>query len=482
MRPKLLQSFITVIIFWMAATTLWWSLQDPSVNVAALVRLKELMPFLPVEVPTDAGILNALRVQRSVLLYWSLPLLVGSALSGLLGYGLMWRRARGESQERDEREAGHGEYRGTTLTVGELPKPLEFPRDDITLEAEGEDDALSKMTGKELRLLSDILGTISAHPKAYPGDGISGSLLDHTLMLATKALESPHHPGLMTLVTAAHELGKINAYTCDKEGVWALTKSQDAEAARILRTLESWFALPENARNAVMLAVKYHSTPRNLPELDSDAATARLARELLFKAEDTRAVAVKEVKEVVLEAARTNPDQPLSEQVFDAFVRSLPSLPFQNRGLPKGVAAVAWKVGGRAYLLEIKLRDTVMSKLTQEIRGALAPNPKERTRLQPFTVELMAALHAKGWLVTKIGDTALTPKEAVWNVKAGKLDFRGVIVVDVPEEYLAQLPADDSMYEVQVTGPLFTSAATPPGVTKEDLLGSVLRPASSPRV
>lgn len=481
MRPKLLQSFITVVLFWMAATTLWWSVQDPSVNLAALVKLKQLAPFLPISVPQDATILGSLTVQRSVLAYWTVPVLVGVALSGFLGYGLMWLRARGKAQERQERETGHGEYRGATLTVGTLPEPLTWPRDEITLDAEG-DDALGRLTGKELKCLSEILGTLSAHPDAYAGDGVTESLLDHTVMLATKALEAPRNPGLMTLVTAAHELGKITAYTKDKAGAWVLSKDQDAEASRILRTLDAWFALPETDRNAVMLAVKYRSKPRNLPEVDSDAATARLAKDLLFKAEDTRVEAVQEVKEVVLEAARLDPHKPLSEQVFEAFLASLPSLPFQNRGLPKGVAAVAWKVGGRAYLLEIKLRDTVMAKLPADIRGALAPNPKERTRLQPFTAELMAALHAKGWLVTKIGDTSLTPKEAVWNVKAGKLDFRGVLVVDVPEEYQAALPADDSMYEVQVTGPLFTSAAVTPGISREDLLGSVLRPAATPRV
>lgn len=473
MRPKLLQSFLLVLIFWMVATTLYWSLQNPSVNLQALQSLKSLLPFLPFEVPADAALLESISVQRKVLLYWSLPVLVGVALSAAAGYGIAWLKAKDVDKERTARETGHGEYRGATLTVGVLPKPVEFPMNHVELDPEDED--LARLTAKQLKLLEAILGVLAAHPDAYPGDGVTDSLLEHTLLLAGQALKAPRNPGLTALVTAAHELGKLTAYTKGPDGNWTLTKSQDAEASRVLRTLDAWFALPELERNAVMLAVKFHTTPRHLPQVDSDAATQRLAKDLLYRTEDTRTETVQAAREEVLDAARADPDTPLSEQVFDAFVRSLPSLPFQNRGLPKGVSAVAWKVGGRAYLLEIKLRDTVMAKLSPEIRAALTANPKERARLQPFTVELMAALQKKGWLVTKINDTTLAPKEAVWNVKAGKLEFRGVIVVDVPEEFRTQLPPDDSMYEVQVTGPLFTTAAAAGVFSKDDLLGSVLR-------
>lgn len=482
MRPKLLQSYIVVVLFWFFVTTLWWSVQKPEVNLQALQALKGLMPFLPIDVPQNASIMGSLWVQRDVLMFWTVPLVLGTFISAGIGYGLMWWRARESRDERTARETGHGNYRGASLSVGELPVPLTFPRDEIVLGAE--DESLARLTEKELRLLGDILGTLSAHPNAYSGPGVSDSLLEHALKLATNALETPRHPGLATLVAAAHELGKITAYKKNDDGSWSQVKNQDNEAAKILRTLESWFEMPELERNAVMLAVKFHSSPRNLPEIDSDPQVARLAKELLFKTEATREATVKEAKEETLAAARLDPQSPLSEQVFDAFVRALPSLPFQTRGLPKGVAAVAWKVGTRAYLIEIKLRDTVMSKLPADIRAALQPNPKERSRLQPFTVELLKALHEKGWLVTQIGHTALSPKEAVWNVKAGKLEFRGVLAIDIPAEYLPQFPAEDSMYEVSVTGPLFTSAATgaPSGVTKDDLLGSVLRPSAAPKV
>lgn len=472
MRPKLLKSFITVALFWLIATTFWWSLQRPEVNLAALQKLKELMPFLPVHVPTDASILASLGVQYNVLLYWTFPMLVGVLLSGLAGYGALWWKARGKFQDRAAREAGSGEFRGVSLTVGELPTPVALPKDDIDLGSD-DDDALARLTDRERRMLADILGTISAHPDAYPGEGITTPLLDHTLNLASKALTSVRNPGLSAIVAAAHELGKITAYKKNEAGDWTKSKNHDKEAAKILGLMDSWFALPYQDRNAVMMAVKFHSTPRTLPEVDSDPQIYRLARELLTAADDTQQTVVVEEKQRTLEKSAGE----LPDVIFESFVKALPQLSFQNRGLPKGVAAVAWKVGTRVYMLEIKLRETVMAKMPADVRGALTPNPKERSRLQPFTLELLKALDTQGWLVKKVNETKLDTKEALWNIKAGKLEFKGVIIIDVPAEYVPQLPSDDSMYEVSVSGPLFSQGAGV-SMSKNDLLGSVLKPSS----
>lgn len=167
------------------------------------------------------------------------------------------------------------------------------------------------------------------------------------------------------------------------------------------------------------------------------------------------------------------PSKPLkiSDYIFDEFIKSLPDLAFQNRGLPKAVSAVAWKKGNRIYMIEIKLRETIMNKLTPEMRDALTPT-RERPRVQPFTKELLQGLQERGWLVCSIDGTSIDPAEALWNVNAGKLSFKGIIVVDIPEEYMQQLPPDDSMYELQVTGPWLTSAIRQQGVmSRKDLMG-----------
>lgn len=481
MRPKLLQSFIAVFAFWMIATTLYWSVQKPQVNLEALAAVKSLLPFLPIELPQNATILGSLKVQFQVLAYWSLPILVLALVSAGIGYGLVWRKARGTAQERTARETGSGEFRGVSITLGELPLPAILPRDDIDLGAD-DNEALGRITERERRLLCDILGTISAAPAGFAGEGISTPLLEHTLNLAAKALTHRRHPGLSAIVAAAHELGKLTAYRKNESGEWVAFKSHDKEAARILGTLDSWYKLPPLDRSAVMMAVKFNSNPRAIPDLDGDPQVYRFARELLSVADDAQTEVVTEEKQRTLEKTE------LPDVIFESFAKALPSLSFQSRGLPKGVAAVAWKIGSRVYMLEIKLRETVMAKMPADVRGALVPNPKERQRLQPFTHELLKSLESRGWLVRRIGETQVDVKEALWNIKAGKLDFKGVIVVDVPPEFMAQLPSEDSMYEVSVTGPLFTQhtpapAASPAsapgmGMSRNDLLGSVLKPSS----
>lgn len=480
MRPKLFQSFVIVVLFWLIASTVWWSLQKPAVNLDALLQLKRLMPFLPFEVPQDAGIMASLGVQWKVLMYWSAPVGLLTVMSGAVGYGVLWLKAHRTSEARDNREVGHGEFRGVTVTLGDLPVPKALPRDNIELSA-ADDESLARLTSRELKLLGDIFGTISAHPDSYAGDGVQSSLLDHTLNIASKALASPRNAGLAAIVAAAHEMGKITAYKKDKDGEWVAAKKQDKEAARILGMLDSWFAMPTQERLAMMMAVKFHSTPRMLPEIDSDPVIYKLARELLSTAEVTKSAVVVQEKQKTLDSTMELTGQALPDVIFDALLRALPALSFQSRGLPKGVAAVAWKVGSRVYLLEIKLRETVLNKLPAEVRGALMPNPKERSRLQPFTVELLKALDARGWLVKEINDVKMETKDAVWNIKAGKLDFKGVIVVEVPDEFKAQLPADDSMYDVSVTGPLFSQNSGGMQVSKQDLMGSVLKPPSGDR-
>jgi hypothetical protein len=475
MRPKLLKSFIVVTLFWFIASTLWWSLASPEVNLAALKAVQKLLPFLDLKVPAEANIFAAWRVQLTVLTYWTVPVLIAATLFGALGLGIVWSLAFKREKERTARESGSGVFRRVTVTKGAIPTPVVLPRHELDL-GSADDEMLSRLTEKELALLTEILGTLSAHEDSFAGDGVTVTLLEHALNLASKALTRRRSPGLSAIVAAAHELGKITAYRMTGDR-WELkpNASHDKHAAKILASLEAWWGLPEADRIAVMLAVRYHSRPRQIPTMNGDPGTYRQARDLLEAIDDTQAEAMTEQKQKTLEKTE------LPDVLFETFTQSIPQLTFQSRGLPKGVAAVAWKVKTRVYMLEIKLRETMMAKLPPEVSGALKPNPKERVRVQPFTVELLKALDARGWLVKQIDDVKVETKEALWNVQAGKLAFKGVIVIEVPPEFLQMLPRDDSMYELSVTGPLFTPSnqTALPGIaiSKDDLLGSVLKKA-----
>lgn len=485
MRPKLLKSFLVVLLFWFVGSTLWWTLARPETNLIALHSLQRLLPFFHIGEDTTSGILGAWKVQLTVLVYWTLPVLVLAAVSGVAGLGAIWIKAYGKFNERAAREAGHGSFRKVTLTKGELPMPTRLPCDNLEL-GSNDNEALAKLPKEQVAVLGEILGTISAHPDAYAGEGVTGSLLEHALNLAAKALTHHRHPGLSAIVAAGHELGKITAYKRNDDGSWKNTAPHDREASRILSTFDSWWGLPELERTAVMCAVRYNGKARFIPDMNGDASSYRLARDLLSAADGVTSEALAEEKQKTLDRSESLEKKELPDVIFETFTRSLSQLSFQSRGLPKGVQAVAWKVGKRVYMLEIKLRETVMAKMPQDVRGALTPNPKERVRVQPFTFELLKALDARGWLVRKIEETQLEVKEALWNIQAGKLAFKGVIIIDVPDEYVPMLPSGDSMYDVAVTGTLFTPSATQSSaagtpVAKDDLLSMVLRPAATPK-
>lgn len=477
MRPKLLKSFFTVALFWFLATTLYWSMSNPANNWAAVESLRQLLPeFLATYLPKPQGaaIQGALGAQLAVFKFWTLPVLALTALSCLVGWGTVWVLTYNKHTERAGREKGNGNFRGVQVTLGTLPMPSVLPRDELDLSS-ADSEALSRLTDKERRLLGDILGVASAHPKAFSGEGNGASLLEHMLNVSSKALERQRYPGLSAIVAAAHELGKLTAWTRSDSGEWVETKNQDREATKHLTTLDSWWSMEKEQRLALMLAVKYHSNPRQLPDVDGEHRIYRLARDLLDNASEAQVEAVVEEKQKTLEKHE------LPDVLFDAFIRALPTLSFQSFGMPKNVPAVAWKSGTRVYMLEIKLRETVMAKLSQEVRGALTSTSKDRSKLAPFTLELLKSLNAKGWLVNEIGPMKLNIREALWNIKAGKLEFKGVIVIEVPPEHLEMLPGQDSAYAVSVLGPLFQQPGSV-AISKSDLLGDVLRPKAAPTV
>lgn len=593
MKSNLLKSFFIVAGFWHLVFTLFWGLGDPAANLAGLRRIAEWMPFLNLDVPAHITVLDALSVQLKVLQYWTLPMLGLTALSSVIGASFIWKVALRRRDERLVRELGSDSYRTVTSTLGELPIRAGL-RFDATLEMRPEDnELLQALSERELKLLTKIIATLSAYPDAYATPGDNTNLLDFAVTLVERALELPKYAALTAIVVAALEMGKITAFA--KQGVdWVQTKDIEKEAGKHLAAMDEWYALPQDERVAVMLAVTYFSNYQAIPDLRSDVGLTRLAKELLFSAAKVKNVVIAEVKaqtidRVVQEArqaaaapvtpqntaaprpvpvvapvqppvptsvskptpmpniAETAPRGPmaapvrdaqrapapmpsstsrpvpapapapapspisipqhqpapvapsvaqpgyeapvqgaqveLSDVIFNAFMDALPQLPFQSKGLPKGVKAVAWKIGSRVYLLEIKLRETVMATLPADLSDALTPS-RDRPRVQPFTKELLKAFQARKWLVTSLDGTTLRPEEAMWNLNAGTKPFKGVIIIDVPEEYVQQLPPEDTSFALEITGPWLTSAVEPKSSTmsRQDLLSlaGVLKPADSP--
>jgi hypothetical protein len=448
MRSKLLSSFIFVSFFWWTVTTLWWSLSDPELNRQALVALAHTFWFLHLTVPDHVSILDAFSIQRQVLMYWTLPIAVAVGLFAGIGQALVWMGAKKKADERALREKAGAEYRGINITLGALPRPASAKMDVLELSTD-DVDKLDTLTEKEKALLLQILGVLSANPKAYAGEGHSVTILELAVAAVEQALSHKTRPGLAAIVAAANELGKITAYTKDGGGNWLLVKSLCRESATQLATLPGWWALPLDDRMAVSFAVRFNDSPDTLIDAGGNKSVLNLAKSLLYKAAAATEKASTEERERVLAK------QELPDLALKVFLDNLNQIPFQD-GLPKGVQAFGWKIGSRVFLLEIKLRESLLTKLPEDVRGALSA--KEKRGLHPFTIELMKAFNAKGWLVKEHNGVKVTAREALWNIQAGKLPYKGVIVLDIPPDYREMLPSKESIYKVDITGPLFSNA------------------------
>jgi len=209
--------------------------------------------------------------------------------------------------------------------------------------------------------------------------------------------------------------------------------------------------------------VRNRSNPDALIDANGNKSVLNLAKSLLYKA----AAAVE--KASTDERTRVLTKQEVPDLAFKIFMDNINQLGFQD-GLPKGVKAIGWKIGSRIYLLEIKLRETLMAKLPEDVRGALVATAAAKKGLHPFTVDLMKAFNSKGWLVKEVNGTKVTAREALWNIQAGKLPYRGILILDIPSEFQEMLPAKDSIYAITVTGPLFSNAGSTP-MTSSDMAG-----------
>lgn len=626
MRPKLLQSFLIVVGFWLLATTLYWSLQKPEVNFQALLALAAFaqkigLGFLIDATTYDPSILGSFSVQKTVLLKWSLPVLMMAGLSFLAGGALTWFGSFQKDKERTVREKGSGVFRGVKLTVGKLPAPRMFPRDEVELSA-ADNEVLASLSEKELVVLNQIMGTISANESLAPELPNGASLVSHTLGQLSKLFKETHegpfeHIGLTVLTVAALQLGYLTAYVKGPGGKWVANgnKKHPSEAAFILSGLPAWFELEPLQRDALYLAVKFTEKPMSLPDLEGDTSVYPVAVVLIGqtaaygavplnqpkpqaspKVQEEKVVTFKDfdgpsalaqedaaytlpsslsmdadiedasapgmvpakeehstkpaapikpapgpapvAKPVVpakpvepqarndLKAARAEDspkvapvaelpvaiapkaadfaspkqspapvapaggapgeraissgegkgsrapmqmiaasDEDVEKIIFDTFIRLLPSMAFQHKGLPRGVKAVAWKLQSRVYMIEIKLRESILAELPESLRQSIMA-VKDKNRVHPLTRYLFQIFHKKGWLVTEIDGMTVSPHEASWNVHAGTLDFQGVMILDFPEEFVPQLPVHNSMYKLRVTRPLYTSSAS--GYKKPD--------------
>jgi hypothetical protein len=120
------------------------------------------------------------------------------------------------------------------------------------------------------------------------------------------------------------------------------------------------------------------------------------------------------------------------------------------------VQRVGWRKRDRLFLLEIRLREVVMLALPDEAKKSLVGSRFQG--VHPVTHCLLRVFVAKGWLVTEEAGATVEPARALWNILWRSLPWKGVIIVDLPDELSRMLDAQgaqDASLDIRVDGPLF---------------------------
>lgn len=440
MKNKLLQSFFFILSFWWTVLFVLFSL-EPSLTVDALTRLGRAPD-------TSVSALNHLKYWIDLLEAWTIPMVGWLGVSMVLGFVVTGWSVVKVVIGRKHRETGDGEYRGIKLTLGEFPQPVMLKSVPMKgFSASGEfGKKVSNMTPEQLSLLKEIFEVIAAYPDAFPGDGHGVTLLEHTINVVEKILNEPDSMPLAAVAAAAHDVGKITAFKMDG-GEWKRVKAHDKESGKWLALLPSWWKLPEDERNALVLAVKYDHSRGALPTRPDDGRASALAMQIIQQVSKADCQATKEEKQKVLDAREVD------TLILQSFVDELPRLTWQDMGLPPGVKAVGWKVGKRLYFLESQLRERCLAVLDPDLTAALGGFYREKGKIAPFSIALMKVLNDQGWLVKQIGKIKVPDEMPLWKIKAGSKEFSAIIAIDVPDDMLDRLPPKDTSYVLEVVGP-----------------------------
>ncbi|MGC8518956.1 MAG: hypothetical protein ACP5P4_10580 [Steroidobacteraceae bacterium] len=518
MRTRLLGSFLFVLIFWWLVLSFWWFTAPPQEALQRLTGAAALLPWarhLPRLKPT---VFDFWRIQRDTVALWTGPLTLAWIALALFATALVWGIAYGLHLRREDRVSPSAPYRGVGITFGVLPAPAQPDRVEVSLDAPSKEigELLERIDPLERAVLEDLLAMLATA-------GLSQTAA--TLERVERALKLPA-PGLACIVEVSCDLSEIPSVR-----------------ARALSSLQSWWALPPAQRFGVLLAAKHRGEALQwVPEMTGCAAASKLAREVLFALDgDASAENVWKKKgpfylieggappaagepgagppahpaSALAHTAVTPESGPISAAekkpsgLLEIFCRELPNLPLRLSVTvgSKGVVPMGWKKNGRLYLIEKSLGETLWHKLPTGLKEQFREAPSGPR--SPVTRALLEVLHLEGWLVTKNGLDELEAKDALWVVKAGKIDLKGVIVVaKLPDHLMDQLPTEDSPFDMTILRPLFFASknpqrehtpgemldrkelasnleseiATAPSVARfnlDDMLGGLLRPAPS---
>lgn len=452
-KSRLLKSILVMTVFYWTVLTGVFSFFTPPRVHDAMLRLPEaLRSALPPLTPLDQAnaAFHSGEYQWALIQVWTGPVLALWMLFVLFGMfcglAISWKKG----WEYQWRAKADDPFRGLKITVGTLPLPIIPERVDTDVELTS-----VKFTRAEKDLLNAIMGTLGARKDAYCGDGHGVGVYEHSVNVIREALENEDVDANLVLTAAAHDLGKLTSFRKRSNGEWESIRLHSNESARILAGMPEWWELEPLQREAIRLAVKFDHAPEKLPHLRHPLGATDLARELIFRLRKVDGEATRQEKEVIKEKMGDLPTM-----AVQAFVDALPQMAFHTRGTPKGSTTCGLKKGNRLYIFEPFMREFVMGRMTPDEAAALGGDYRKQGQAAEFTHHLLKGLYQEKWLVTREecretenSDPRMVEMQwysAFWDIKSGKADKNGVIIVDLPEDVVGRLPKGDSWYDIRI--------------------------------
>lgn len=451
MKPsKLLKSTMILAAFYMALAMVLFTLTPPMTVYRLIEELPAPMALRLGDIPSreDINILDQGPLQIALMRAWTIPVVLAWIASCLLGLltarALVALRAAFGRRHIRSRE-GYGEL---NCTVGQLPTPV-VPKSELrSVNVTG-----VPMTDGERKLLERVIGVLAANRDIFAGAGHGVRIYQHTLNVLNRVLSQDDVNGQKLIVAAAHDLGKITKAGTDAAGDDYLVFGHAQESSRILACLPEFRGLPPDDAERIRLAVKYEHCEGALPKVRQPTRASVL--ELIKSLRKADGLATADEKQVNAQALV--PDEQRPTFAYERFLTMFPQMPLRTRSAPQGSSA-GFKKGNRLYLMEIEVREILERAIDSETYAALSVGYRKSGTKHPFTTALLQGLHENGWLVTRHAVSAMeavtehecAPELALWDIRSGKAEFNGIIIVDVPAQWRDRLPDDDTDYDIEV--------------------------------
>lgn len=450
MENKLLKSFIVLIIFYLFVSVVFWL-----VSLGDLDSIKAY--FLS---DGEISFWEGFSMAFSTFYSWTFPVLSGFFLLSLFSFGFYYF-VQHSKQKKKKRNLKGGNFNDIRTTLGPLPRPewIVKSNSEINLKFDKRVDIIFSSFDKVYQdLFKEVISVLDSYPDSFVGAGHMGTLLDHTIHVLMKAVDSGNHAindPLSFIAIASHDVGKVlvdNEIVADK--FWCRNGHHDEFGGLIVSTLPSYLKLPFAEQRLLTIVLKYSHKPNRAPKIKDEIIFARYnALKSLVSVSDKSAT--KTEKEELL-AEMSVPE--IFERIFWQAVQNCR---YMSKTTAAGIQVDAFRFSkNRILLVENKFREKLLLEMTDVERAVFNEGRRAKKQLSKVTVELIKYLKIKGYVVSSYtkkdeedNDVTYTSSSSLWNVKSGTLDLKGMLLLEIPEDKVPMISNDEPRYKLEISGP-----------------------------